>query len=95
MALSILIFCAACANGDLAAIEHAAQGVGQIEAQRTLPDLPLDCRRKSKSGVQAGDRLDVALLKTDAALNRQNKRSTRCAGWYDQLRENWGQGAVQ
>jgi hypothetical protein len=59
--------------------------VVEARAEQVLPDLPADCRRQSRSGVQAGDRLDVAVLKTDAALDRQNARTLRCAEWYDQL----------
>lgn len=51
-----------------------------------LPDLPADCRRREVSGVTVGDRLDVALLKSERALGRSNDRVTRCAAFYDVLR---------
>ncbi|WP_165937725.1 hypothetical protein [Antarcticimicrobium sediminis] len=41
----------------------------------------------SHSDVRTGDRLDVAVLKSDAALARQNARTVRCADWYDHLQE--------
>lgn len=63
----------------------AGAASGEVRAERSLPSLPEDCRRLSRSGVQEGDRLDVAVLKADAALDRQNARTARCAGWYDQL----------
>ena len=58
-----------------------------IEAGSGVPDLPPDCRRRERSGVAIGDRLDVALLKTDSALGRANARITRCASWHDEIRK--------
>lgn len=60
--------------------------VGEVRAAQILPDLPDDCRRLTFSGVREGDRLDVAVLKADAALARQNAQAVRCADWYDQLK---------
>lgn len=85
------IFCAACAEDDAARLRAAGQAVGETRAEKALPDLPEDCRRRSYSGVGQGDRLDVALLKTDAALTRQNARTRRCADWYDDLQEGFRQ----
>ena len=51
-----------------------------------LPPLPEDCRRTGRSGVRQGQRLDEALMRTDAALTAQNARTTRCAGFYDRIR---------
>lgn len=56
-------------------------------AGRNLPDLPEDCRRRERSGVSEGERLDAALLRTDAALGRANARAARCAAWFDAYRE--------
>ncbi len=85
MVLSMVPFCAACdlteARLDVVGAERGARA-----ANRTLPPLPEDCRAQSRAGVQAGDRLDIALLKIDRALTRQNMRTTRCADWFDQLR---------
>ncbi len=85
MVLSMVTFCAAC---DLTEARLDAVGAerGARAANRTLPPLPEDCRALSRAGVQAGDRLDIALLKIDRALTRQNMRTTRCAEWFDQLR---------
>lgn len=83
--LWIPTFCAACGQTDIARVQAAGEAVGEARAEQVLPDLPADCRRQSRSGVQAGDRLDVAVLKTDTALDRQNARTLRCAEWYDQL----------
>ncbi len=54
----------------------------QIAAVQAAPALPGDCKEQERSGVKTGDKLDVALLKTDAALSRANARVTRCADWY-------------
>jgi len=85
MALSVMIFCAACDQTE-ARLEAVGANRGARVAERTLPALPEDCRALSRAGVQEGDRLDVALLKIDRALTRQNMRTTRCVEWYDQLR---------
>jgi len=69
--------------------------VGEARAEQVLPDLPEDCRRLSYSGVRKGDRLDVAVLKADAALARQNARTMRCADWYDQLHAGLQQDGPQ
>lgn len=57
-----------------------------IEELKSLPDLPADCSRREVSGVRKGDRLDVALVKTDRALGRANARVGRCAAWYGDLK---------
>ncbi len=85
MVLSVMTFCAACAQTE-ARLEAVGADRGTRAAERSLPPLPEDCRLLSRAGVQRGDRLDVALLKVDRALALQNMRSTRCAQWYDQLR---------
>lgn len=58
-----------------------------------LPDLPPDCRRKDRSGVEVGDRLDVAWLKAERALDRQNARGGRCAAFYDGVKETRARAA--
>jgi hypothetical protein len=95
MALSILIFLAACGQTDLERIDAAAQTVGESRAADVWPELPADCRRTSRSGIQQGDRLDVAVLKADEALARQNARTIRCADWYDQQRADAAAGSVE
>lgn len=40
---------------------------------------PGDCDVEERSGVRRGDRQDVALRKTDAALYQANQRIRRCA----------------
>ncbi|WP_202306361.1 hypothetical protein [Mesorhizobium sp. L-8-10] len=58
-----------------------------IEEGREVPDIPADCRRTEAGGVSLGDRLDVALVKTDRALGRANARVLRCAAWHDDYRK--------
>ncbi|MEP3892493.1 MAG: hypothetical protein ABJN52_00640 [Litorimonas sp.] len=86
MALLIPLFCAACAQTDLPRLEAAAASLGTSQAIPALPPLPADCRKHARSGIKEGDRLDVALLKADDALTRQNARTTRCADWYEGVR---------
>lgn len=94
--LLIPIFCAACSQTDLARVQSAGQDVGEARAADVWRNLPDDCRRLSRSGVRAGDRLDVAVLKADAALSRQNARTLRCAEWYDgQRRDAAGEGSEE
>ncbi|MDS1135166.1 hypothetical protein [Nitratireductor indicus] len=95
IALSMAVFLTGCATvegrlnaagatkAEASVVEHA------IGTTNRLPALPEDCRKQERSGVVAGDRLDVALLKTDRALGRANARPTRCAAWYDQLRQDF------
>lgn len=85
MALSMVTFCAACDQTE-AQLDAVGADRGARAAERSLPPLPDDCRVLSRAGVQEGDRLDVALLKIDRALTRQNMRTTRCAEWYNHLR---------
>lgn len=85
----------ACGQTDIARIQAAGEVVGEARAEQVLPDLPEDCRRLSYSGLRKGDRLDVAVLKADAALARQNARTTRCADWYDQLQAGLQQDGPQ
>lgn len=67
---------------------EAGQVDQAIEATTQLPDQPGDCKRNERSGVTDGDRLDVALLKTDRALSRANSRVQRCANWYEDLQKS-------
>lgn len=73
-------------SGD-PALEAAGKRIGESRAAYNLPAYPPDCRRRARSGVRMGDTLDVALLKTDQALTRANRRGQRCAGWYDELKQ--------
>ncbi|WP_152912457.1 hypothetical protein [Candidatus Rhodobacter oscarellae] len=69
--------------------------MGEARAAAIWPEYPDDCRRTSRGGITEGDRLDVAVLKLDEALSRQNARTRRCADWYDQQRTDASARAVQ
>ncbi|WP_420408714.1 hypothetical protein [Hoeflea sp.] len=71
---------------DALSVAEEAQRIG-----RTLPEYPEDCRRTYRSGVNEGDRLDAALVKTDRALSRANSQIRVCAGWYDDVRKGIAQ----
>lgn len=87
MALLMAICCASCGRGDAEGRLRSA-AVRQVQfAPIQLPEYPAACRHKIGSGVAVGDRLDVALRRTDAALARQWGQVDDCAEWYDGLRE--------
>lgn len=88
MALLIPIFMAGCGETDQR-LGRVAKAQGVLEATRELPDQPADCRRIVRSGVRSGDRLDTALLKTDAALSRHHQITRFCADWYDALQDGF------
>lgn len=89
--LCSLVLLTACATVD-DRLQSAAIQVGHNEASKTLPDYPNDCRQKERSGVRAGEPLDVALIRTDQALGRANARVQRCAAWYDENKNGFVRG---
>jgi len=104
LALSALTWVVGCATAEsqlnqaardkaAAVEERSAFAVAEEAAKQPLPPLPDDCRRKEYSGVKIGERLDIALLKTDAALTRANSRVLRCAGFYDEVKASREPGA--
>ena len=90
--LSISFCLTGCANNQALLQQAAAQKAnadvaGQAIAEaKKLPEKPADCRRKETSGVVLGDRLDVAYLKAERAIQRGNARIERCAAWDDEFR---------
>ena len=100
LALSALIFLSACVTaeerlGAAGRMKAEADLVDTaIRALRPLPDMPADCTAREASGVRKGDRLDVALVKTDRALGRANARVRRCATWYGELKANPADGEM-
>ena len=80
-----LIFISGCATPEQR-LTDSAKVKAQINAGRYLPEFPPDWRLRARSGVKIGDRADVALLKTDEALSRQNGRTRRCVDWYRRIR---------
>jgi hypothetical protein len=94
--LSIALLSSGCASdravlgrafADMARAEAAPAA---IESGRDIPDIPADCRKREASGVREGDRLDVALVKSERALGRANVRIDRCAAWHDDYRAGRG-----
>lgn len=83
-----LIFLTGCAGID-GRLGRASTSQGELEATQNLPELPAECRRLIRSGVRPNDRLDTALLRTDAALSQQHSLTRNCAAWYDELREEF------
>jgi len=75
------------AKAEASAIGQAAEIGGRAEP---LPALPEDCRTAEKSRVKAADRVDVALVKYDAALGRANERVLRCAAFFEAVRGHQG-----
>jgi hypothetical protein len=97
IALLILTSLAGCADGRFIASERERATANQVDdalavaeearaTGRNLPKYPDDCRRTYRSGVNEGDRLDAALVKTDRALSRANSQIRVCAGWYDEVK---------
>ena len=87
IALSVLIFCAACADNPGSAVQRAAEA--RVAAQaRTLPALPERCRIQRTGGIAAGDRLDLAALRLAADRAALNAQMRGCAAWYDTLRQS-------
>ena len=91
-ALSISLCLTGCASNrsliaQAAADKANADLAGQaIEEARKLPAKPADCEKKETSGVVVGDRLDVAYLKAERAIQRGNARIERCAAWDAEFR---------
>ncbi|MEM6381069.1 MAG: hypothetical protein AAF739_00210 [Pseudomonadota bacterium] len=71
-----------------AEVEATASQVSEaLTVTRDLPPWPPDCRVHERTGVVAGDPLNVATLKGDQATGRANARIDRCTGWYNDLRD--------
>lgn len=52
-----------------------------------LPAWPDDCRlQEAHADLAAGAELRAVLVRERAALDRQNARGGRCAGFYDDLK---------
>ncbi|MBT1154393.1 hypothetical protein J1C56_02180 [Aminobacter anthyllidis] len=86
-----------CITSDRARLADAKRAQVAAEATRAaiqeaakVPEKPADCRIKERSSVKLGDRLDVALLKTDRALGRANARIDRCWAWDQNYRKGLG-----
>ena len=75
-----------CADDRVARIATAAAEEGKAKAEVDLPAYPPDCRRQEPHApLVAGAETRSALKRERGALDRQNARTDRCAGWYDAL----------
>lgn len=77
----------ACAS-DRAALDRASTDAARADIVDTAiavagrqPERPADCVSKEWSGVTGGERLDVAWLKAERALERTRARQDRCNAW--------------
>ncbi len=87
-----LVLLSACGTIDRR-LQDAAEQSGRVEAEKTLPAYPGDCRKRERSGVRQGEPLDVALIRTDRALGRANARVVRCADWYEDVKDGFAGGS--
>lgn len=56
-----------------------------------LPDLPGDCRVKEPHApLTLGNEALIILDRERGALDRQNARTGRCAGFYDDVKSRFG-----
>lgn len=86
--LTTLMLISSCATDRL---NSAATTQGKIQASISLPALPQDCRvQEPHAPVKAGDELRSVLVRERSGLNRANSRVTRCGGFYDTVRTNFG-----
>ncbi|MBA8838357.1 hypothetical protein [Ochrobactrum sp. RH2CCR150] len=67
-------------------LKHAATAQGTAQARVTLPDYPEDCRAREPHAVLTDGAEIRSILKRERdALDRQNARTDRCAGFYDDV----------
>lgn len=75
-----------CASDKL--LQEAAVQKGQAQARVTLPAYPDDCRQKeAHAPLIIGAEIRSILRRERQALAKQNARTDRCAGFYDELVE--------
>ncbi len=78
-----LTSCETTSLGAALGTQKQAALIDKAIAAGQIPPYPAACRELVRTGVLAGDRLDVALLKADRALGRANAKIKACAEWYD------------
>jgi hypothetical protein len=67
-------------------LKTAATQTGTAQARVTLPAYPEDCRAKeAHAALVVGSEVRSVLKRERLALDRQNSRTDRCAGFYDNL----------
>ena len=85
-----------CAKGKFADFTAREREAGLVEQalavasqpSAPLPDQPADCPKPETANVKSGERLDIALVKTDAALDRANAKAKACFDWYASIRSS-------
>lgn len=84
--LTILSSCSATER-----LNKASTARGTIEASVVLPVYPDDCRKKEPhASLEVGAELRSILVRERSALERQNSRTDRCAGFYDSVTSKYG-----
>lgn len=67
-------------------LKQAAVVQGTAQARVTLPDYPEDCRtNEPHAALTEGAEIRSILKRERDALDRQNARTDRCAGFYDDV----------
>lgn len=68
-------------------LDDAGGRLGAARAGIVLPDLPEDCRRQEPHAeLVVGAEVRTVLRRERSALDRQNARGGRCAGFYDDVK---------
>jgi hypothetical protein len=76
-----------CASTDSRSINKSATDAGKLQAVRTIPDLPADCRAKESHVRVTKDADPWSLLILEGQqLDKQNARTDRCGGFYDRMK---------
>ena len=86
--LSISVLLTSCAD-NTNRIEKIGVAKAGLEASRQLPPLDPRCREEVAVDLKEGERLDSALMRANAAVNRANLNTRACAEWYDTIRACW------
>lgn len=85
-----MLTCSSCSLTDR--LNGAAETQGQVRAGVILPDWPADCRaQEAHAAVSVGAELRAVLKREQAALDRQNARTGRCADFYDDVKTKFGE----
>lgn len=81
-----MMILSSCASDKL--LREAATKQGQSQSRVSLPVYPADCRSKeAHAQLSSGAEIRSILKRERQALDRQNARTARCAGFYDDLVE--------
>ncbi|MGH6775876.1 hypothetical protein [Brucella tritici] len=81
------MICSSCASDRL--LQEAAEQQGKAQARIVLAEYPDDCREKeAHAPLIEGAEVRSILKREQAALDRQNARTDRCAEFYD----SWARG---